>query len=372
MVFVPGPAILDGEASISIELKDWDRAGDLASSLALFGWCVSHGGLALEVEFQLHGTVLAKADLHIPRPDVVAALARPGTPPDSGFHLRLSKLLIPPNAALDVMMWVERDGEISRVALGRLENLPPARLRTSYAERCQPLLLLGLGRSGTTYAMRLLSGHKDILVPGGHPYELRTPAWLWHAAHVLSAPGADASMHPDGFESRDAGRLGYNPYRSRDWEGVAGSDAAVRWQEEALPGTAVDFCKRQVDDFVLRCAGGRQPRYVAQKMLLSPHALCRPQHLPRGAGGVPAARLPRHLAVRPQLQPAARRRVVRARRVRGRPGVAARPGVQHPAAPPGPCRRRAGCGHASLRGPDGKPSPGHRACAAGAWVGRTA
>ena len=269
--FTPAAAVAHGQADASVEIKDWDRSGDHASSISLFGWCVSRTGRPLTVEFHLQGIPLASAPLHIPRPDVVAALGRPDTPLHCGFHLRLSKLVLPPGAALDVMMAEARgDGEV-RVPLGVLAGLPPPRIATAYAERHQPLLLLGLGRSGTTYAMRLLGGHPGILVPGGHPYEMRPPVWLWHAAQVLSAPGADASMHPDGFESRDADRLGYNPYRSRDWEDAAGAEAVVRWQEEGLPAAAIEFCKRQVDEFVRCCTAVRPvpPRYVAQKMLVS-------------------------------------------------------------------------------------------------------
>lgn len=271
--FTPAESVVNGQVQVSVELKDWDRSGDHASSISLFGWCVSGTGEALAVEFHLHGTLLASAPLLIPRPDVVEVLARPGTPPHCGFYLRLSKFVLPGAAALDMVLIEERSGAGQvRVPLGTVAGLPAGRPALRYAERHQPLLLLGMGRSGTTYMMRLLAGHPDILVPGAHPYEVRQPVWLWHAAQVLSGPGAAGSTHPDGFESRDLDWLGCNPYRTRDWEDMAGSDPAVRWQEEALPAAAVDFCKQQVDEFVGRCTEGRAapPRYVAQKMLVSP------------------------------------------------------------------------------------------------------
>lgn len=270
-VFTPAASVVLGHAGASVEIKDWDRSGDHASSVSLFGWCVSRTGRPLRVEFHLQGMPLASAPLHIPRPDVVAALGSPDTPLHCGFYLRLSKLVLPPGAALEVVMAEEREDGRALVPLGILAGLPPPRLAPGYAERHQPLLLLGLGRSGTTYAMRLLAGHPGILVTGGHPYEMRPPVWLWHAAQVMSAPGADASMHPDGFESRDADRLGYNPYRSRDWEDAAGPPAVMRWQEESLPAAAIEFCKRQVDEFVQCCTAARRvtPRFVAQKMLVS-------------------------------------------------------------------------------------------------------
>jgi hypothetical protein len=88
----------------------------------------------------------------------------------------------------------------------------------------------------------------------------------------MSSPANITSQTRDGFEASDPERLGYNPYRSRMWEKVAGADSAMRWQEQSLPSACIDFCKRQVDEFVDHCAEGRagRPRFIAQKMLISP------------------------------------------------------------------------------------------------------
>ncbi len=239
----------------------------------MFGWAVSTTGRAVAVEFYLHGTLLTSAALNIERPDVVTALDQPGTPLLCGFHLRISKLTLPRGAKLDLQLWEELEsGEPGRVALGTVTGLPAPAMTMRYAERFNPLLLLGMGRSGTTYMMQLLAAHPEILVPGPYPYEMRQPVWLWHAASVMSAPGSMTSMQPDGLEAERVEWLGYNPYRSRDWEKVAGADAAMAWQEEELPLACIDFCKEQVDDFSDRCVEGRPtvPRFVAQKMLITP------------------------------------------------------------------------------------------------------
>jgi hypothetical protein len=272
LTFSPAQAVVTGHVQFSIELKDWDGEGNRAHSVGLFGWCLSSTGKGISIEFYLHGTAIASAPLQIERPDVAAALAQPDTSLFCGFHLRLSKLALPREAELELRLWEEReDGAGARVSLGLIAGLPPAERATEYAERYNPLLVLGMGRSGTSFLMRLLAAHPDILVPGPHPYEMRQPVWLWHAAHVLSSPASTTSMSPDGFESHEAERLGYNPYRSRDWEKIAGAGTAMQWQEETLPVSCIDFCKRQVDAFVDQCCEGRDspPRYVAQKMLLS-------------------------------------------------------------------------------------------------------
>jgi len=271
--FTAAEAVVAREVEFSIALRDWDGEGNRTNSIGLFGWCVPRSGKAISVEFYLDGTVIASAPLRIERPDVVNAMEREDTPLLCGFHLRLSKFVLPPRAKLELQVWKgDGKGNGTRVALGTISGLPPAAAAANYAERYQPLLLLGQGRSGTSYLMSLLSVHPEILVPGPHPYEMRQPVWLWQAAHVMSSPANITSQTKDGFEAGDPERLGYNPYRSRMWEKVAGAESAMRWQEESLPIASIDFCKRQVDEFVDHYIEGRagRPRFIAQKMLISP------------------------------------------------------------------------------------------------------
>jgi hypothetical protein len=271
--FYPAPSIAGGTAYFSIELKDWDAPGDRTHSIALFGWCVSTTGSPIAIEFYLHGTLIATAPLTVPRPDVVKALLTAETPLLCGFHLRISKLVLPPGAEIEIRLWESRGRPATaRLTLGTIGGLPSAPVASRYHEQCHPLLLLGMGRSGTTFLMGLLGAHPEILVPGPHPYEMRQPVWLWQAAHVMTAPASTASITADGFESHEAMRLGFNPYRNRSWEKVANEEEAMRWQEDTLPIACIDFCKRQVDDFVSHFTkpDGAKPRYVAQKMMLSP------------------------------------------------------------------------------------------------------
>jgi hypothetical protein len=192
---------------------------------------------------------------------------------NSGYHLRLSKLAVPRHAVLQVHLWEERaDGVNASVPLGTITGAGLDLIETSYRERYQPLMLTGMGRSGTSLMMHLLSGHPEILVPGPHPFEMRQPVWLWRAAQVMSSPANPGTIGPDDLERSEPESLGSNPYRSREWEKACGVEAALQWQERDLPLACIDFCKRQTDEFVDRCCTGRptMPTYVAQKMLISP------------------------------------------------------------------------------------------------------
>lgn len=271
VVFQPAPAVSSETIRFKVEVRDWDAEGDRAFSLALFGWCLSATGKPVEIEIYVHGTLIASTPLTVDRPDVVTFLEQPDLPVRCGFHLRISKLAIPPCGVLELKLWQSKDGASSRVLLGTLSGVPAARLSMRYVEKYNPLLLLAMGRSGTTYLMQLLGAHPEILVPGPHPYEMRQPVWLWHAANVLAAPANIQSTQADSFETQNSMFVGSNPYRNRDWEKFSREQEAMQWQEDVLPLEIIEFCKRQADEFIDRCCSGRAsiPRYIAQKMSIS-------------------------------------------------------------------------------------------------------
>ena len=273
MHFIPSEPVTRGEAHADIELRDWFTAGDRTNSVALLGWAAGGSGRAVSVEFYQNGTLMAAAPLAVERPDVLAAMPGQVSALRCGFYLRLSKLLLDDKGALDVVLYGDADGEPRRTPLGRLIGLPAARRGSKYRERYNPLLVLGMGRSGTSRLMALLSASPDLLVPGRHPFEVGVANYLWHAAHVLSAPADHAgSMGPDAFASELPNAVGFNPYRHYDWEPGIESEPTVRWMEDELPVACIDFCKRQVDAFADSFLAGRavRPRYIAQKMAMSP------------------------------------------------------------------------------------------------------
>lgn len=273
MHFIPSEPVNRREASADIELRDWFTAGDRTNSVALLGWAVGGSGRPVGVEFYQNGTLIAAAPLAIERPDVLAAMPGQVNELRCGFYLRLSKLLLEAKGTLDVVLYGDADGEPRRTPLGRLIGLPTARPVSRYRERYDPLLVLGMGRSGTSRLMALLATSPDLLVPGRHPFEVGVANYLWHAAHVLSAPADHAgSMGPDAFASELPNAVGFNPYRHYDWEPGIESEPTVRWMEDELPVACIDFCKRQVDAFAdsFLAAHPARPRYIAQKMAMSP------------------------------------------------------------------------------------------------------
>jgi Sulfotransferase family len=271
--FRPNKAVLDGNAYFAIELKDWDVSGEYDNSLGLFGWCVSSDIRVAAIELYIGGCLLTSVPLRIPRAAVRERFPQFAVPENCGFHCRISKYIIPSDGTIDVSLFGSNDsGHNVRVSLGTVEFVDITRPQLLYREQTRPLILTGLGRSGTSMVMNFLSFHAGIVVPGPPPHELRTATWLWQTAQVLSAPCNSESVGPDSFEASSPHVLGYNPYRLRQWERMGGGGGALEWQERVLPNKMIDHVKQLTDEMVAAMRPNERvlDLYIAQKMSLSP------------------------------------------------------------------------------------------------------
>lgn len=266
--FHPEPGFSREGVEFRIELRDWDVAGDYSTSLAFFGFVRSSINVPVAIEFRCNGQFLAITPCEIPGEFIEQ------TSDARGFHVRFSKLGIPPDMDLQVFLHVDEGGIRRQYLAGRLTGLPAHRLNLSYASRFAPLLVTGAGRSGTTLLMSLLSKHPEILVAREPAFEFRQATYLWYAAHVLTGPANfDYSMKPDGFENPvDQVTIGYNPYTSRVYGKQVGSEAVLEWQDSGFAAATCEFICEQIDNFVSALArdyGKANVRYYAEKALVS-------------------------------------------------------------------------------------------------------
>lgn len=261
------------EAHFSIQLKDWDVDGDYVNSFGLFGWCVSPIINVQNIELYTCGCLVATLVLNIENQEIVELFDYLKPPYRYSFHHRISKFIVPPSHKLELVAWGDdAKGDAARIPLGTLKLIDFCVSQTVYRETTSPLLVVGMGRSGTTMLMGLLARHPQILVPGPPPFEMRQVTWLWQCAHVMSAPFSRNSYSANSFETATPHIVGYNPYRNRDWDLVSGNSIIHTWQEDILPQAAITFSKRLVDDFVRglsRSSTADHKTYVAQKMSLS-------------------------------------------------------------------------------------------------------
>lgn len=143
-------------------------------AIKLQGWAFSAEAPVefIDVEYNSHKFQRLKPLL--PRKDVARALNEPRAAA-CGFSGLISLLGLPPVGEIEVVAW--RKDQV-RVPLATVK-FRRQQLRPAYMPRRQPLLLQGLGRSGTTWVMRLLREHPGIVVAGDYPYEIHAAqCWL--------------------------------------------------------------------------------------------------------------------------------------------------------------------------------------------------
>ena len=176
--------------------------------IELAGWVLGIDQPVQEIEIHQGGAVIRKAPLDRERPDV--ARDYPDSPGSGtcGFRTWVSVIGLEPGANLQVRA-VLADGTRARLGGIALRHQP---VQSGFEPRLQPLMLTTMGRAGTTWTMRLLSEHPEIVVHRWHPYELRTARYWWHMLKTLSEPRDPYhSAQADRFQTNKQW-VGYNPF----------------------------------------------------------------------------------------------------------------------------------------------------------------
>ena len=139
-----------------------------------------------------------------------------------------------------------RGARRGRARAGRDAQVAPGAPALRVRGQVQPLVLSSLGRSGSTWLMKMFAAHPEIVTMRRFPYESSPGKYWMHAMKVLSDPAnLELSAHPDSFHS-DRWWAGSNPYfdasgdrRSRA-RGVAGAGA------RRAPGAVLSGDRRAV------------------------------------------------------------------------------------------------------------------------------
>jgi hypothetical protein len=178
------------------------------------------------------------AAVRLPRPDVAAQF--PGVPgaANCGFRLDWSVFGLPAEFRVVVRAVLENGAVVPLAEIrGRYHGLG-----TGFEPGLQPIMVTSLGRSGSTWLMRLLSAHPGIAAQAVYPYETRAASyWVRLLVHVSATAGVPHNLA--------AAALG-------GW-----------FHGTCLPEMA-GFCQRTIDDFYREVAVGQgkpDARYFAEK-----------------------------------------------------------------------------------------------------------
>ena len=239
---------------------------------ALAGWVIGRERPVLSVEVTHNDFVLCRIPVSLQRTDVArhqAAISWAGT---SGFRGQINALGLPPNFTLilQAVLRGETEADRVRIPIAQLSGSHSG-LRSGYTPRRQPLMVTALGRSGTTWLMRLLSGDEEIAAATSYPYEIRVGVYWMQVLQVLSSPANHAqSTKPDGFET-NLYSIGSCPYFHPAYlEGLERGESLNSWFSDDYIQDLARFSQQSIDryyDIVAQSRGTDQTRFFMEKNL---------------------------------------------------------------------------------------------------------
>jgi Sulfotransferase family len=217
------------------------------SSIAIGGWILGSKSRVVAVNVENQCQTLRNLPLSGPRPDVAALYPGAVGIEKCSFWGAVSVLGLPPSFELDLYATFE-DG--SRVNLGTIRASHKA-LQTTFEPTLQPLMITSLGRTGTTWLMRLLSQHPGIVAFEKYPYEIRPSGYWLHMTLVLSEPANHLqSSHPDTYHA-NPWAIGANPFYQAP---VTQHSQMRQWFGRTYVERLASFCQQNIEEFYTQVA----------------------------------------------------------------------------------------------------------------------
>ncbi len=244
---------------LHLECRDFDRPGDRMTYCSMTGSLGCENPKARITGLQIFSGMVEVGNIEVfPSADEVAAYTRKAAL-SSNIDLkkseilictgRISKLIVDWSDGITIWAKYKERRKECMVPVMQMYGIARPNLWLQYSERRRPVLVQGLGRSGTTLLLSCLAAHPEILVAGRPPYEVRQAHYLWHALGLMTSPARYAdSMGPDQFEVENW-TLGANPYVQRDFERSLDSAYASQWLDAVWPARISDFIKASIDQY---------------------------------------------------------------------------------------------------------------------------
>jgi hypothetical protein len=228
--------------------------------LAIAGWVVAREARAVYVEVLHQGAPLRSAPVVGKRKDVEAQFSEAPKDIPCAFFLPVGLIGLKPTSDLVLRVVLEDE---TRVPLARI-RVSRKGVRSGFQPTIQPIILTGLGRSGTTWLMKLLSTHPQILVYDHFPYEHATAKYWLHMFKVLSDPGNRFQSATPQFQ-RDPWWVGNNPFHD---DTVLRQKPLAKWFGRKYVEGLAAFCQSSIEDWystLARSQRKRAPMYFAEK-----------------------------------------------------------------------------------------------------------
>ncbi|MDQ3655276.1 MAG: sulfotransferase [Chloroflexota bacterium] len=232
------------------------------SAFRLVGWVVGRYAPVARVELLQDGKVIQSAAVDAGRPHNVSRFPGTAWAAESGWLMKVDSLAFETTIECELRAVLDDGTPVPLAGIrGQRQPLPAAG-----AESLQPLIVTSLGRSGTTWLMRLIAEHPEIVAYRRYPYEVRPGLYWTHMLRVLSErpDHSNPIAHPNGFFG-DRSTVGANPFHS---ESLVDVPCLREWIGQTYPETLAQFCHASIESWY-RCLAISQDQpnaaYFAEK-----------------------------------------------------------------------------------------------------------
>lgn len=237
-------------------------------AIRIQGWVLGRENRVVAVHVVHEDTVIRTAFFGQLREDVAARYPAAQGAAHSGFSTMFGVVGLPPECAVHLTAVFEDQSSVVFASL-HLRHQP---LRSNCQVGLRPLLVTTLGRTGSTWLMRLLDEHPAIVAHRLHPYETRAAGYWLNMVKVLTEPADHIhSSHPDVFY-HDTHWAGHHPYYMPP---ITDPPPVHHWFGRAYAEHVAGFCQESIESFyrgVAQAQEASHPVYFAEK--------CHPAHLP--------------------------------------------------------------------------------------------
>lgn len=220
--------------------------------IKISGWILSKIPGPLNIEISHDGVVLRNIPVNQNRHDVAKIYPSVHNSKESGFSSAIGLIGLPLKSTTQIFINVILSDQ-KKILIGIIDLKRLNSIKTDYAPTLKPIVLNCMGRSGTTWIMRLLGEHPNILVAGGYPYEiLATQYWL-HLVKVLSEPANTIESTPPlhSFQQK-LNWIGHHPsYQLRFTE-------TASWFGQDYQKQLLKFCQQSIDSFYSQIASSKE------------------------------------------------------------------------------------------------------------------
>ena len=231
-------------------------------SLNLTGWALGRTSRAVAIEYLHAGAKLGRVPIDIERPDIPKAFPNAQEALASGFRASISVVPLPLESDIFIQAVLADETRVP-LAVISVKRQPIA---AGFQPRLRPLLISTLGRTGSTWVVRVLGEHPQITAYRPFEYEPRLLTYWLAMLKSVAEPGSYARALTGDLDNGDW----WNETGRSETQPAANirEPAILQWLGRTNVEETARFAMQRVDDFyseVARAQGKSGAVFFAEK-----------------------------------------------------------------------------------------------------------